>query len=82
MRTAIAAAVLLAAACAHAPKPQPTAACQTVPQWIMTGPDGQPGVGVFVCFGEDHRVLWTSRLLTDAERAARAPGAGLQAVGQ
>lgn len=63
-------AAALFTACAHAPAGKQSAACQSVPQWITTDANGQPVEAVFVCFSDDHRLLWSSRALTDAERAA------------
>lgn len=63
----LAAAVALTAGCAHAPAaPKPlTARCNDTPQWA-TKDDAGRDVGIFVCFGEENRLLYVARLLPPA----------------
>lgn len=56
--------VFLICGCASVPKAPKTLACQTAPQWFANDAQGKPASAVFVCFGEDHRLLWNSRPLT------------------
>lgn len=66
----IIAAAALFAACATIPPAAPLAAapkslaCQTAPQWFTNDAAGRPANAVFVCFGENGQLLWTSRALT------------------
>lgn len=64
-RLALVLAAAALAACATAPaKPPKALACQTSPQWITNNAQGRPSNAVFVCFGEEHQLLWNSRPLT------------------
>lgn len=64
----------MTAACASAlPKPL---ACQNTPQWFANDAHGTPTSAVFVCFGDNHQLLWTSRPLTlDELQKLTAPAA-------
>lgn len=59
----LAAAVSLLTACAGAhPKPEATARCNEAPQWVTKDAAGN-AIGIFVCFGEENRLLYTARVL-------------------
>lgn len=55
--------VAATAACASV-QSKPSAACQNAPQWFMNDANGRPQSAIFVCFGDDHKLLWSSRPLT------------------
>ena len=63
-RLAIILAAALSAACASVPQKPKTLACQSAPQWFTNDAQGRPAGAVFVCFGEEHQLLWNSRPLT------------------
>jgi hypothetical protein len=63
MSYVIVAAITLLAACAGAPKKaDATARCNEAPQWVTKDAAGN-SIGIFVCFGEENRLLYTARVL-------------------
>jgi hypothetical protein len=65
-------AIALLAACAGAPKKADTTArCNEAPQWITKDAAGN-AVGIFVCFGEENRLLYTARVLQPTPPAPAA----------
>ena len=73
MKTALIAAILTMTACAGAPRkpaaPAPlTARCNEQAQWTTKNEAGQD-IGIFVCFGEESRLLYQVRILPPAPAA-------------
>lgn len=83
MSYVIVAAIALLAACAGAPakKPDATAKCNDTPQWVTKDAAGN-AVGIYICFGDDNRLLYSARFLptppppapADEPEAGSVPG--------
>jgi len=68
------AAAFMAACAASAPKPAAsmTASCTELPQWTTKDQQGR-SIGVYVCFGEESRLLYAVRVMTLPPKAP-SPG--------
>ena len=71
-------AVAFTAACAGAPVKPVTARCNEQPQWLTKDPQGHD-VGIYVCFGEENRLLYSARVLPPPPPPAPASAPALSA---